>query len=84
MPLGLVKDAAPPAILNHRPREMGVDESARRRQLAVCPTDDDAITPERKKRDKQSFDYIWRTGLAGGLAGCAVCSPFSQIFSNEY
>ena len=26
----------------------------------------------RRKIDKQSLDYIWRTGLAGGLAGCAV------------
>ncbi len=22
--------------------------------------------------DKQSFDYVWRTGVAGGIAGCAV------------
>lgn len=25
-----------------------------------------------KKQDKRSMDYILRTGLAGGLAGCAV------------
>ena len=23
--------------------------------------------------DKQSLDYVLRSGLAGGLAGCAVC-----------
>lgn len=25
-----------------------------------------------RHRDKQNFDYLWRSGLAGGLAGCAV------------
>lgn len=23
--------------------------------------------------DKHSFDYVWRSGLAGGMAGCVVC-----------
>ena len=27
---------------------------------------------EKKPLDKRSLDYILRTGLAGGLAGCAV------------
>ena len=27
------------------------------------------------KKNKQSFDYILKTGIAGGLAGCAVSSP---------
>jgi hypothetical protein len=32
-----------------------------------------------KNRNKQSWDYIWRSGLAGGLAGSAVCdSPSSH------
>ena len=26
----------------------------------------------RQDLDKQSLDYLWRSGLAGGLAGCAV------------
>jgi len=29
-------------------------------------------TSERKRVDKRSLDYILRSGLAGGLAGCAV------------
>ena len=29
------------------------------------------------KRNKQSLDYVLKTGLAGGLAGCAV-RPASQ------
>lgn len=41
-------------------------------------TDDAAVTlqahslKEKKPLDKKSLDYILRTGLAGGLAGCAV------------
>jgi hypothetical protein len=30
---------------------------------------------ERKPIDKRSWDYILRSGFAGGLAGCAVCFP---------
>ena len=31
-----------------------------------------------KKFDKQSLDYVLRSGLAGGLAGCAVSqSPWT-------
>ncbi len=29
-----------------------------------------------KQKDKQSLDYVLRTGLAGGLAGCAVHPAF--------
>ena len=32
----------------------------------------------RKQVDKQSLDYILRSGLAGGLAGCAVRNMFRQ------
>ena len=50
-----------------------------RGEPAVCPTDDDTIAPRRagdsKKVDKRSLDYILRSGLAGGMAGCAVCVP---------
>lgn len=31
-------------------------------------------------KNKQSWDYIWRTGLAGGLAGSAVCIPPMILF----
>lgn len=40
------------------------------------PTDSDVIVPRRdgprKQIDKQSTEYILKSGLAGGLAGCAV------------
>jgi len=40
----------------------------------ICPTDTDAIIPRKQKHkvDKQSTEYIVKSGLAGGLAGCAV------------
>lgn len=42
---------------------------AARKEPPVCPTDDEAVTPQSQTR---SWDYIWRSGVAGGLAGCAV------------
>jgi hypothetical protein len=33
---------------------------------------------ERKRLDKQSLDYILRSGLAGGLAGCAVSAVIAR------
>lgn len=32
---------------------------------------DDAL-----RQKKRSFDYLWRSGVAGGFAGCAVSFPF--------
>jgi solute carrier family 25 protein 16 len=79
MPSAFLKDASPPALLADKPREM---DEARKKQLAICPTDDDTIAPKTKKPHKQSFDYIWRTGLAGGLAGSAVHFPLhSNVMS---
>jgi solute carrier family 25 protein 16 len=47
------------------------------REPAICPTDDDAIVPskEHKKLDKRSWEYMAKSGIAGGLAGCAVSLP---------
>lgn len=72
MPAALYSNASPTAMHKDQPRQMD-EEVARKKELAICPTDDDAIAPARKKPHKQSFDYIWRTGVAGGLAGSAVC-----------
>ena len=75
MPSAFLKNASPPSLLTDKSREM---DEERRKQLAICPTDDDAIAPKTKKPHKQSFDYIWRTGVAGGLAGSAVHIPQAQ------
>jgi solute carrier family 25 protein 16 len=71
MPSALFNNAlSTSAILQDKPREM---EDGRRKEVAVCPTDDDAVAPKVRKPNKQSWDYVWRTGAAGGMAGCAVC-----------
>ncbi|KAL1839056.1 hypothetical protein VTJ49DRAFT_1920 [Mycothermus thermophilus] len=56
---------------------------APRREAAVCPTDDEARVPRKTAaKDKRSFDYVWRSGVAGGLAGCAaktVVAPLDRV-----
>ncbi|KAG9230137.1 mitochondrial carrier protein LEU5 [Amylocarpus encephaloides] len=79
MPSALLNHALPtPAILKDKPREM----DGRRKEVTVCPTDQEAVAPKRQKPHKQSFDYIWRTGMAGGMAGCAaktVVAPLDRV-----
>jgi len=77
MPSALFSNVTPPEMLKDRSGEMDAARDLRRKEPAICPTDDDTITPKGKKPHKQSLDYIWRTGLAGGLAGSAVC--FSSL-----
>jgi hypothetical protein len=48
--------------------------AAPRRTEAASPKGDELSAHRAKTR---SWDYIWRTGVAGGLAGCAV-SCWSQ------
>ncbi|KAI9876391.1 MAG: hypothetical protein M1830_006628 [Pleopsidium flavum] len=55
-------------------------------QPAICPTDNDTITPRpaagSKKVDKRSLDYVLRSGLAGGMAGCAaktIVGPLDRV-----
>lgn len=47
-----------------------------RSKLAVQAADAEAVVlRQRNTPNKQSWDYVWRSGLAGGFAGCAVCLP---------
>lgn len=47
-------------------------------KASICPTDQEALIPslgrnqEKQTIDKQSWNYVLRSGLAGGLAGCAA------------
>jgi solute carrier family 25 protein 16 len=75
----------PPAFLSHasesaikdKSRQMDGVAKKRRSDPALCPTDEDATAPKKRAPEKLSLDYVWRSGLAGGLAGCAVCrNPF--------
>ncbi|OLN87815.1 Mitochondrial carrier protein LEU5 [Colletotrichum chlorophyti] len=46
----------------------------------VCPTDDDETVAARKQT--RTLDYVWRSGVAGGLAGCAaktVVAPLDRV-----
>ena len=58
-------------------QEMGIMRGADgEREKAMGTKNNEVVTPMKAGRpktiDKQSLDYVWRTGLAGGLAGCAV------------
>lgn len=81
MPSAFLSNASPP-MLKDKSQEMEVATESRKRDLAVCPTDDEAVTPKKNKTHKQSLDYLWRTGLAGGLAGSAgktVVAPLDRV-----
>ncbi|MCJ1396450.1 hypothetical protein MMC18_009340 [Xylographa bjoerkii] len=68
-------------------QEMGVTQGADgEREKAMGTENNEVVTPvesgRSKKIDKQSLDYVWRTGLAGGLAGCAaktVVAPLDRV-----
>ncbi|PSR81905.1 mitochondrial carrier domain-containing protein [Coniella lustricola] len=49
-----------------------------RDRAAVRPAGDEAVMP-RKQVDKQSFDYLWRSGTAGGFAGCAAKTAVAPL-----
>lgn len=71
-----------PALPHHESRKDSDRPGRRLREgnVAVCPTDDEAVVP--RKVDKQSLDYLWRSGTAGGIAGCAaktVVAPLDRV-----
>lgn len=50
----------------------GGPEHDRKSRPPIVHTHGDAAQHTRLK-DKKSLDYVLRSGLAGGVAGCAVC-----------
>ncbi|SMR58768.1 unnamed protein product [Zymoseptoria tritici ST99CH_3D1] len=55
-------------------------------QAAICPTDHSSILPLNSKSEhkvpKQSWEYVVRSGTAGGLAACAaktVVAPLDRV-----
>lgn len=78
MPPALLDHASPPDMLKDTSREM--DKHERNRALAVYPAGDDAIAPKRKQYNKQSWEFVWRNAVAGGLAGSAVRPENLKLF----
>ncbi|KAK4166752.1 putative mitochondrial carrier protein LEU5 [Cladorrhinum sp. PSN259] len=87
----------PPALMSHAPlsgvpspkihRETGDATMSQHevvkkaRDAAVCPTDDEQV-PRNPAKNKRSVDYVWRSGVAGGLAGCAaktIVAPLDRV-----
>ncbi|KAK3688495.1 mitochondrial carrier domain-containing protein [Podospora appendiculata] len=54
-----------------------------RKDPALCPTDDEAAVPRAKSPvNKRSYDYVWRSAVAGGFAGCAaktIVAPLDRV-----
>lgn len=55
-------------------------------RASICPTDHSSIVPlgrrDKKVISKQSWEYVFRSGLAGGLAGCAaktIVGPLDRV-----
>lgn len=73
----LVSHASMSGVSLHESREVIYDVARRtqsQRDPAVCPTDDEAAVPKRKEAgNKRSLEYVWRSGVAGGMAGSVVC-----------
>lgn len=94
MPPALINHASMPGSTSNEPREVAVDAfrlgariQKEKGDAAVCPTDAEASVPLSKKdsgslQKKRSLDYVWRSGVAGGLAGCAaktVVAPLDRV-----
>ncbi|RGP66689.1 mitochondrial carrier leu5 [Fusarium longipes] len=50
-----------------------------RQEPSALPTDQEAVTP---KPHMKSLEYVWKSGVAGGLAGCAgktVVAPLDRV-----
>ncbi|KAM0256277.1 hypothetical protein ACHAQJ_005042 [Trichoderma viride] len=75
---GSMADIARDKARQHGAAVAGATTSATapRRIEAASPKDDEALTSRAKTR---SWDYIWRSGVAGGVAGCAAKTTVAPL-----
>jgi solute carrier family 25 (mitochondrial carrier protein), member 16 len=74
MPTGLMNHVSMSDAPQHQPRENtsdGAKMAGAKKAPPICPTDDETVTLRKQTR---SLDYVWKSGVAGGFAGCAVSS----------
>ncbi|KAK0751124.1 mitochondrial carrier protein LEU5 [Schizothecium vesticola] len=88
MPGAILSHASMPSVTPRESRHEARDAlpSPHRPQApAVWPTDDEAAQHQGKvttAKDRKSLDYIWRSGVAGGVAGCAaktMVAPLDRV-----
>ena len=64
----------PDALMSHASMsETAAAQSADARQHGAGKPKQTSIEEAlTRKRSKRSYDYLWKSGVAGGFAGCAV------------
>lgn len=71
----------PTQLVSRAEMEVGGGERRLPNDKAAIPNPNEAAIVQKGakgQRNKQSLDYVLRSGLAGGLAGCAVSKPMSR------
>ncbi|KAK3307024.1 mitochondrial carrier domain-containing protein [Chaetomium strumarium] len=86
MPPALMSHASMPGVLPSQHLREATDVRraavASTKEPAVCPTDDEAQVPRKVSQNKRNLDYVWRSGVAGGFAGCAaksIVAPLDRV-----
>jgi len=74
-----LKEQSQYSVINTGARALGADDNEHGQVHAGGQRVEE--NSRQKKVDKQSMEYILKTGLAGGLAGCAVRHPESREYA---
>ena len=70
MPSALVEHAPMSEVARDGARQRGASALAMKDAVVARVPSEDAVAVARRKT--RTWDYIWRSGVSGGLAGCAV------------
>ncbi|KAK0766144.1 hypothetical protein N5P37_001034 [Trichoderma harzianum] len=76
---GSMADIARDKARQHGATVVGTAASApapRRKEAAISTANDEVVASRAKTR---SWDYIWRSGVAGGIAGCAAKTTVAPL-----